>query len=183
MAEIDRIGGFDCARSSSACRAKRRELREIGEQRSLFPQERDVREYLNFSLAVGLGWPDHLAAMLARATLYAYIEWVVEPDGRLHSLHQGQTREELRAAVSSEYRLPAAVMVHVAHHLLAHPRKVECAALSSGRVRIVDPGGQCTRVPQSSLPSSKMLRKAKTGLNLHADAFGVGRVARSVRDL
>ena len=177
MMAINRHGGFQY--SNGHQERKRRELQQSGAHRLLVPMERDVREYLNFALAVGCGWPDHLAALLSRATLHIYVDWVVEPDGRLHSLHQGQTHEELRAAISSDYRLPAEAVMHVAHHLLAHPREVESAALCGGRMCIVDPGGHAAGVASSSLPSAKMLRKAKTGLNLHAEAFGAGHVAHA----
>ena len=177
MMAIDGHGGFEYA--SSHRDRKRRELRESGAHRLLVPKEHHVREYLNFSLAVGHGWPDHLAAMLSRATLHIYVDWVVEPEGRLHSLHRGQTREELRAAISSDYRLPAQVFMQVAHHLLARPREVESAALSGAHVHIVDPGGHGAHAPATSLPSAKMLRKAKTGLNLYAEAFGAGHTARA----
>ena len=177
MMAIDGYGGFEYANGSR--KRKRRELQESGAHRLLVPKEHHVREYLNFSLAVGHGWPDHLAAMLSRATLHIYVDWVVEPEGRLHSLHRGQTREELRAAISSDYRLPTEVFMHVAHHLLARPREVESAALCGVRMCIVDPGGYAARVAPTRLPSAKMLRKAKTGFNLYAEAFGAGHIVHT----
>ena len=178
MAAIAECGGFEWSKSDTRLR-KRRELRESGAHHLLLAQERHVREYLNFSHAVGIGWPDHLAAMLSRSTLQIYIDWVVEPDGRLHCLHEGQTRAELQAAISSAYRLPVEVVVHAAHHLLTHLRDVEGAALCKERLCFVDPGGHCKHVTPTNLPSAKMLRKAMSGLNMHADAFGAGHAGRS----
>ena len=56
---------------------------------------------------------------------------------------------------------------------------VESAALRGARMCIVDPGGYAACVAPTRLPSAKMLRKAKTGLNLYAEAFGAGHVVHT----
>ena len=162
-------------REDGAHKLARATFRQEVPQHEWPPRPIDVREVLNFALANdAVALSDGAAQVLTSAVLDVYVGWVVEPSGRLQDLRGEHTRAELEDSKSDTYRLPLEVIVTAAWHVLTHVRELDAAASTGGgkRFYFVDPGGHAKK---SALvrPSAKMLRKAKTALNIHGVSFGV----------
>ena len=206
MAAFDDLEAIQWRTDKNRGRSATRDRHDALKGRTLphhkLPREINIREYLNFCIATESGMPDELAAAVTQAVLDVYVEWVVTPDGCLHSLLAGRSREELLSLRSDTYRLPEEVLVLVVHELLAHVKLIDAlcagdrdtfaASLGNtvaqraytadrdayafrhpdGRFHFHDPGGQA-KANAGSPVSSKMLRKARSGLNVHGAGKGV----------
>jgi hypothetical protein len=146
----------------------------------------DVREYFNFCIANrAMLLVDGVAAMLADSVLNVYIDWTCDPSGRLRDLCGEHTEASLWQGKSTTYRLPDEVLVVSTWHLLTHlPQldKLVASAAAGARYCFTDPGGHA-KTTAVSLPTSKMLKKAKSGLNLHGTAFGLAQGVVSSKEV
>ena len=164
-------------REDGAHKSNRAQYRREVPQHEWTPRLLDVREFLNFCSAnENMSLVDDVAAVLTDGVLNVYIDWTCDPSGRLRDLCGDYTDASLSDAKSASYRLPDEVVIVALWHVLTHLRQVDnlaTIAANGARYHFVDPGGHVQRSAHT-LPSAKMLKKAKSALNLYgASLFGL----------